>query len=474
MAALAGIGTVLVGALVAVITGQVARAQLTATVGTALVSTAQQIADLLDREMYERWRDVEFTAGLRRMNDPKSSVEDRRDLLNELKGTYRYYSWIGFTDTTGTIIAGSDGLLEGESVAARPWFIGGLTGMFVGDVRDAVLLARVLEVDPNTPLRFVDFAVPVKAPDGTLLGVLGAHLSWEWARDLTSSFRVDNGSDSVLRDLDVMIVNRDGRLLMSLDDVGAGAVETLPVVDPELYAPRLANDNPTYWLSEWPDGVRYAVAAVSDTGYEAYPGLGWTVVVRQTESIALAPASLIQAPILLVGLAAGVVVAALVWVATGRLMRSLLQVVQAAELAASGVNLTDLPVHSRLAEVSQLSSALTHMMHELEGRKHASSHDFLTGLANRAAFESALQETLTRGVQVQIAVAIVDLDSFKPVNDKFGHAAGDAVLRVLARRFADAVRGHGLLARLGWRRVRRDARANRVTRGCSRHDSNPD
>ena len=82
---------------------------------------------------------------------------------------------------------------------------------------------------------------------------------------------------------------------------------------------------------------------------------------------------------------------------------------------------------------------------------HMAMHDELTQLANRTLFVGAL-ESLRRGVgsaHAQIALMLVDLDDFKPVNDTFGHNAGDIVLRECARRMEAAVPEAQVVARLG-------------------------
>jgi diguanylate cyclase (GGDEF)-like protein/PAS domain S-box-containing protein len=73
-------------------------------------------------------------------------------------------------------------------------------------------------------------------------------------------------------------------------------------------------------------------------------------------------------------------------------------------------------------------------------------HDPLTGLANRKAFERRLQAAFGRGAA---ALIVIDLDHFKPINDGHGHAAGDAMLQLVARAIAGRVRADDLVARLG-------------------------
>lgn len=85
---------------------------------------------------------------------------------------------------------------------------------------------------------------------------------------------------------------------------------------------------------------------------------------------------------------------------------------------------------------------------EHEQLAHMATHDGLTGVANRRLFRSRLEEVLAGSGPVSLL--FMDLDRFKPVNDRFGHASGDLVLAEVARRLGRCLGdGPGLLARLG-------------------------
>ncbi|HWH27968.1 MAG TPA: sensor domain-containing diguanylate cyclase [Mycobacteriales bacterium] len=75
---------------------------------------------------------------------------------------------------------------------------------------------------------------------------------------------------------------------------------------------------------------------------------------------------------------------------------------------------------------------------------HAATHDPLTGLANRAALDA---RALRSGAAETLL--FLDLDGFKEVNDRLGHAAGDTVLRTVAERLVHCLRGDDLAARFG-------------------------
>jgi diguanylate cyclase (GGDEF)-like protein/PAS domain S-box-containing protein len=82
---------------------------------------------------------------------------------------------------------------------------------------------------------------------------------------------------------------------------------------------------------------------------------------------------------------------------------------------------------------------------------HEAAHDPLTGLSNRRRFEEALEELITKAHNsaVSTVLAALDLDRFKVINDRCGHAAGDRVLVEIAGILAERLREHDLLARVG-------------------------
>jgi diguanylate cyclase (GGDEF)-like protein len=80
---------------------------------------------------------------------------------------------------------------------------------------------------------------------------------------------------------------------------------------------------------------------------------------------------------------------------------------------------------------------------------HQAAHDPLTGLANRRLFSTRLDAALDRRGARGLGVLFVDLDGFKPVNDTYGHDAGDEVLQTAAHRLATVVKPQDSVARLG-------------------------
>lgn len=88
---------------------------------------------------------------------------------------------------------------------------------------------------------------------------------------------------------------------------------------------------------------------------------------------------------------------------------------------------------------------------ERQALRHQAQHDALTELPNRNLFNAEFERCMarTRRHGQRLAVLFVDLDRFKWINDTLGHAAGDLVLREVARRLRTTVRAEDLVARWG-------------------------
>jgi diguanylate cyclase (GGDEF)-like protein len=81
--------------------------------------------------------------------------------------------------------------------------------------------------------------------------------------------------------------------------------------------------------------------------------------------------------------------------------------------------------------------------------EYVADHDYLTGLPNRRYFDRRLTELCTDPTVSTLAVLHIDLDRFKQINDKWGHAAGDVTLQSAAGRILDAISPRDMVARIG-------------------------
>lgn len=116
--------------------------------------------------------------------------------------------------------------------------------------------------------------------------------------------------------------------------------------------------------------------------------------------------------------------------------------------------LTINPIHGESGTITHYVTVLRDIsaLRQLnEQLLHQSLHDELTQLPNRRALEQHLHQRIPQMKRTKhmLAVGMIDLDDFKPINDTWGHEAGDTLLRELARRLTNRLREQDMLARLG-------------------------
>ena len=107
-------------------------------------------------------------------------------------------------------------------------------------------------------------------------------------------------------------------------------------------------------------------------------------------------------------------------------------------------------------ELDNLGTSLNELISEVESRhrdlSHIAEHDSLTGIGNRRMLMSrltVLQAYDTATAKPLSSLLLLDLDSFKLLNDGLGHEAGDDVLKITALRAQELVRSDDTVARLG-------------------------
>lgn len=436
----------LTGALVLWV-GQTFGDRLTAQIGQALAESSHQFGSRLDAAMAARMAEVEVLTTLPPLARPMENRQAVRELLNSLQNALPMFSWIGYISPGGEVLESSDNILRGADLTQRPIYRRGREGLFIGDVHDAVLLAQKLPHPDGRPIQFVDIAMPVQAPDGTLAGIVGAHLSWRWAEAVEYQMQVPMRTR---RDVELYVVGVDGTVLLGSEEMRGQSLS--------LDALTRASGGDTGWtIEEWPDGRSYLTGYTLATGTGNYPGLGWRVLARQPVDVALAPVRALQRHALVIGIliAAGFAISG--WYFAGMMTAPLRRIARAADRMRHGDE-QEIPRVGGSREISSLSSSLRALVDSLRasrtalGEMETRAHlDPLTDLPNRRGMEAWLTEAGKRSRRdgTSIALILLDLDGFKPINDSLGHAAGDSVLREVGARLRQVSRGNDLVARLG-------------------------
>jgi diguanylate cyclase len=102
-------------------------------------------------------------------------------------------------------------------------------------------------------------------------------------------------------------------------------------------------------------------------------------------------------------------------------------------------------------KLHEATEELESLKKEFEQAKAAALVDFLTGIGNRKAFDMALQGSVREAGtgSYPLSLLLIDIDHFKRFNDEYGHIVGDEVLRLVARKIKENVRGRDFVARYG-------------------------
>lgn len=414
-------------------------------IGSALAETAYLTSDKMDRYMWSRYSEIKTFSRISVIRNAEN-YDEIRDTINDLQKNIPSFSWIGFTDAAGTVKASTSGILEGVDISKRPVFSEGIKGEFVGDVHDAVLLAKLLPNPSGEPMKFVDISFAVGGEEEPK-GVLATHLSWEWVNEMQSNFldpvNMRNNSS-------VYIVSYDNTVLLGpKEEIGSKlALDSL----------KYARNNDSGWrVEDWGDGSKYLTGYSFSNGYGDYKGLGWTVLIRQPLNVAYQPVQQLQVFIISTGVLFTLIFSAAGWVFAGAVSSPIVSVAKAADKLRFG-KIAPIPVYKGIKEIEALSDSINDLIlslssteSELDSMRSIALADKLTGLPNRAALERFLEKNTALAARQGFALEFmyIDLDGFKPINDTYGHAAGDQVLKEVGRRLTASVRKEEIAARIG-------------------------
>jgi diguanylate cyclase (GGDEF)-like protein len=427
--------------------------QLRERIGQSLATDALRIADRLNKEMADRSRELALLSGLDAMRDLRN-VAAVQSIIDTLRRNEPDYLWLAVTDVQGRVIAATDGSLVGNDLNLMPDLREQLRGRATRP-DDPMRIGRPGETrqPPLDAPQQINISRPIRSPDGSAIGVIVAQLSQEWMRRVSQSLLTPD-ADGGLHRQSFVVSNAD--VILMGPPAMIGTVMQLPEVN------RARAGLYGWSTSIWPDGQTYITGSNFASGDGPFPGAGsspmnWTVLVREAEATAFAPADDLRTSILATGLALSVLVAGLGWIIAGIITRPLRQIAAAADRLRRG-EIVEMPKLRSSIEIETLSASLralvatlTFKQVQLDELESATQHDLLTGLLNRAGLQLWLSRALAtaRTHPGGLLVLVGDLDGFKQVNDTRGHASGDLLLQEVARRLQSTVRGRDAVARMG-------------------------
>ncbi len=362
---------------------------------------------------YEVTEGVErATGGIRRLPEYLSSVNERFPAYREL------------------LVVAPDQRVVASS-ARTPGRLG-----FAGDWMQQ---ARVGDPVLGEPVRAaagdsvtMEVAVPIMSLAGRFLGVLAARLDLGELSTSLHDYQQQSGARLV-------VVQRDGAVLAA-NPAGSRVAEAA------LRDLRAAGDSVVPYDAA--DGIP-VLARIAEV-----PASDWGVVAEIPAASAFAQISELRTATIVTVLVLLLVVGAFAYGLGLLIVLPLERLSGAAQRVAGGDLDVDVPVTGS-GEVSQLGRVFNDMVRRLrEGRaelERLSVTDALTGLANRRRLTTELEREVHRGERHgrPFAVLMLDVDRFKAFNDTFGHPAGDAVLKRLARVLQENARDVDTVARYG-------------------------
>lgn len=417
--------------------------QIQLEIGNSLGEVAYLMGNNLDQYMWSRYGETDIISELDELKNPDSK-EKIQSQLDGLKAAFPAFSWIGFTDRNGIVLASTDNILNGADISERPVFANSVENKYVGDVHEAVLLADLLPNPTGEDMKFVDIGTPVTNAEGEFVGVLAAHLSWQWVQEVkdVTQQRLKNREG-----LEFFVISKENNDVLLGPDELLGTSLDLKSID-------LARQQGNGWTREkWGDGKEYLTGYVSEGGYKDYPGLGWTILIRQPIEVAYAPAMELFRYFLISGAVLVLIFAIIGWLAADRISAPIQRISKVADGLREG-RAVEIPPYKGMWEIEVLTASLRSLLANLSWTEKALEHmeetastDNLTGLPNRNGLDRHLEKASRDSAE--LTVLFLDLDGFKEVNDTFGHHAGDELLRQVAGRLTENSQPGSFVSRVG-------------------------
>jgi len=237
------------------------------------------------------------------------------------------------------------------------------------------------------------------------------------------------------------VVDRNGRILYHVEP---GRVGQFALENPVVHAVSKGHSGAQQ--------VRNSHGVAMLAGYAPVPIVGWGVVAQRPAEATLAPLSRLMTSVIWNAIPLGVLSLLITWWFARRISLPLWQLARNVQNRDTGIAIRHVTgIRAWYYEVAQLKAALLSSFNLLQDRigklSRASMTDPLTGLQNRRGLQQGLEDWQLRGQS--FAIIAMDIDRFKTINDRFGHAAGDAVILRIAQLMRTDSRETDLLCRNG-------------------------
>ena len=384
--------------LVGYLAYQQCRSALADNAGRMLQHCAMESLDKIDRNLFERYGDVQaFVRNPNALGDGDEVTET----LNHLTNIYQIYDLMVVADLDGKIIAVNSvdhtgkkiptSSLIGLDVRGEKWFSDCVSDAvqsgttFVEDAKPDELIQRSLDEKRVT----LNFAAPIYDREGKVCRVWSNRASFQrTVVDLFDAQRrslEENGIHVAQK-----LIRKDGRLL--LDDSQKTVVETNLVANGMESATQVSSGKQGYQLESNSEGQSNYVGYAPSKGLAPFEGYGWGLLVQQSAQEVEATAEKLKASIWNCVIATAIFGVALVLFLAWNVSRPVRRALTAIQQVANGDLTATLPVDSR-DEIGQLSHAMNQTIHGIREALDADSVNWATLAEDRrAAQECSLRE----------------------------------------------------------------------------------
>lgn len=375
--------------------------------GNKLAAEAKFFAEFTDltigRQLIDLQSRAALAATLNLVEQPKKFFQ----WIDKVQESIPEYTWIGFADRQGVIQVSTSKHQIGQHVADRHWYQSAKSQPTTIDVNDITPTSGLTSKRVGDPWRFIDVAAPVRTAQGQYLGVLGAHLSWDWLVGQHRRF-----SESLLRErhAEIIVADSQGVVRLVAPGVQKGSLR-------DLESFQRAQRRESGWVKErWPDEREYLVGYTFNPGYGEYHQLGWVTLIRlPVESLTTLISPAIAGVWLLIGGAVALFAAGIVVLGRFALvpLQNLVHDIERAAQSDGQVNLTK-PMPK---EFLLLGHAINQLIEKVRQRQSASqakslfladmSHEIRTPLNAIAGRAELLRNRLHQAEEIQEVTALI-------------------------------------------------------------------
>jgi diguanylate cyclase (GGDEF)-like protein len=439
---LLALGIVIVGTVVRYFAlSNLLREDLSALVERQQLTLAEYVARDVDLKIAQRQNLLEYLAA----NLPLSSLEQPEHLRAWLREHHQEQQFF----SAGLFVVDSRGIVLADCLDNRVWAQHELVGrdyIQAGLAGHSYVGRPLLGRTPGEVL--LPMAFPIRDKKHALRGVLVGLTALGAPGFLDGLQQSRPGNNAGKSAGEVFLISPRDHLIIAASPPQASFVSTPPIGVDALHDRAVAGFRGV--------GVTTGASGVEEvSAIASVPSAGWFVDVRLPTAEAFATLPRLQR--FLIDKAAVAILVFLTLASSGLyfIFRPLFRAAKLAEqMAGNEIPLKALPV-VRNDEIGHLISAFNRLLLKLDSNQaelqHLAHFDLLTSLPNRVLLADRLHQVMlqTQRNGKLLAVAYLDLDGFKSINDTYGHATGDQVLIELASRLKQTLREGDTLSRLG-------------------------